>query len=229
MRYACGLFGGRFLHQVCAEVLTLSGPLSKKAPSDARSFCEYAVRMLQAAKPRKLNCGFEKKPILLFTDGCWEKVFAGIGAVIVDTASSAVQVLFFGTAPKQLLELWKAQIGEYIICQIEQYVRVLIRWQFQELLRGRHSVWWVDNDVARYCAMKGLSPSKAMRSLFREFYSIDASAPTYSRVERVPSSPNIPDGPSRQCCEEALSLLSLQSETPLKHPDELLKRFLAGL
>ena len=53
-----------------------------------RSFCEYAVRMLQAAKPRKLNCGFEKKP-MLFTDGCWEKVFAGIGAVIVDTASSA--------------------------------------------------------------------------------------------------------------------------------------------
>ena len=76
-----------------AEVLTLSGPLSKRAPSDVRSFCEYAIRMLRAAKPRKLNCGFEKKPILLFTDGCWEKGFAGIGAVIVDTA------IFFRPTP----------------------------------------------------------------------------------------------------------------------------------
>ena len=142
-------------------------------------------------------------------------------SVLVDTASSA-KFVCAGTVPEQLLELWKAQIGEL-------YVMVLIRWQFQELLRGRHSVWWVDNDVARYCAMKGLSPSKAMRSLFREFYSIDASAPTYSWVERVPSRSNISDGPSRHCCEEALSLLSLQSETPLKHPDELLKRLLAGL
>ena len=54
---------------------------------------------------------------------------------------------------EQLLELWKAQIGEYIIWQIELYVMVLIRWQFQELLRNRRSVWWVDNDAARYCAI----------------------------------------------------------------------------
>jgi hypothetical protein len=138
-RYACGFFSVKFLHQICAEVSTLSGPLSTRAPSDVRSFCEYAVRILQAAKPRKLNCGFEMKPLLLFSDGCWENGFAGIGAVIVDTASRASFVCV-GTAPKRLLELWKVQIGWYIICQSELYAMVLIRWQCQGLLWDRRSI-----------------------------------------------------------------------------------------
>ena len=228
MRYACGFFSGKFLHQVCAEVLTLSGPLSRKTSNDVRSFCEYAISVLQSAKPRRIDSGSEKRPVLVFTDGCWEKGFAGIGAVIVDTANRA-RFVCTGVVPERLIDLWKRQVGEYIICQIELYVMVLIRWQFRQLLCNRRSIWWIDNDAARYCAIKGLSPSHAMRGLIREFYSQDSSAPTYSWVERVPSSSNISDGPSRHQCREALDLLGLQHETPFDHPEELLNRLLAGL
>ena len=86
MRYACGVFSGKFLHQVCAEVMTLSGPQAKRSPADVRSFCQYAVSTLRAAKPRRLDCGSERKPVLIFTDGCWERGFAGIGAVLVDNS-----------------------------------------------------------------------------------------------------------------------------------------------
>lgn len=209
-RYACGVFGVKFLHQICAEVSTLSGPLFTRAPSDVRSFCEYAARILPAAKPRKLNCGFEMKPLLLFSDGCWESGFAGIRAVMVDTAGRASFVCV-GTAPKRLLELWKVQIGWYIICQSELYAMVLSRWQCQGILWDRRSICWANNDAVRYCTIRGLSPSKAMHSLVREFYLIDASAPTYNWGERVPSSSDISDGPPRR----ALSLLGLNSKTPL--------------
>lgn len=228
MRYACGFFSGKFLHQVCAEVLTLSGPLSKSMPADVRSFCEYAKGVLLSAKPRTLRSGFERKPVLIFTDGCWEKGFAGIGAVIVDVASGDRYVCV-GTVPDELISFWKTQIGEYIICQIELYVMVLVRWQFRKLLSSRRSIWWVDNDAARFCAIKGLSPSQAMRCLIREFYAVDAQEPTFSWIERVPSSSNVSDGPSRHQSQEALVLLGIQNETPFEHPQELLQNLTAGL
>ena len=60
----------------------------------------------QTAKPRKLDCYFEKQPILIFTDGCWGKGFAGIGAVIVDTADGK-KFVCMGVVPERLLDLWK--------------------------------------------------------------------------------------------------------------------------
>jgi hypothetical protein len=100
-------------------------------------------------------------------------------SVLVDTASSA-KFVCAGTVPEQLLELWKAQIGEL-------YVMVLIRWQFQELLRKTGVQSGGLTTMRRATRHKRPEPSKAMRSLVREFYSIDAAAPTYSWIERVPS------------------------------------------
>eukprot|EP00435_Cladocopium_sp_Y103_P068938 s291_g32.t1 len=77
MRHACGFFSGKFLHQVCADVLALSGTQAKKGPADISSFCQYAIAMLQQAAPKRIEVGFEKRPILIFTDGCWEDGFAG--------------------------------------------------------------------------------------------------------------------------------------------------------
>ena len=225
MRYACGFFSGKFLHQVCAEVMALSGPSGWRSPTDIRSFCEYAKTMLMAAKPRELQYGMEKKPVLIFTDGCWEKGFAGIGAVICDTADGTRHVCS-GEVPSVLIDKWKQMVGDFVICQIELYVMVLVRWQFRHLLCNRRSLWWVDNDSARYCAIKGLSPSLAMKCLIREFYSQDADWPTYSWIERVPSSSNPSDQPSRHQNSEVLHMLGLESVTEFSHPDELLKRLL---
>ena len=135
IRYACGFFSGKYLHQVCAEVVTLSGPSMQKSPQDVKSFCDYAKTMLLAAKPKELKSGVEKRPVLIFTDGCWEKGFAGIGAVILDTSKGS-RMVCSGVVPQALLEKWKQMVGEYVICQIELYVLVLVRWQFCELCGG---------------------------------------------------------------------------------------------
>eukprot|EP00435_Cladocopium_sp_Y103_P075354 s103_g56.t1 len=123
--------------------------------------------MLQAATPKRIEVGFVKEPILIFTDGCWENGFAGIGAVLVDV-STGVRLVCHGAVPDTLLDKWRNMVGDHLICQIELYVMVLVRWQFKNLLRNRRTIWWVDNDAARYCTIRGLSPSPSMRNLVRE-------------------------------------------------------------
>ena len=223
MRYACGFFSGKHLHQVCAEVLAISNSLSGGRPREVASFCDYAIQMLQSAEPRQVRAGLERKPILIFTDGCWEKDFAGIGAVVIDIASSR-RLVCKGTVPPALIQKWKSVVGEHLICQIELYVMVLLRWQFRDWLCNRRSIWWVDNDAARYCVIKGLSPSETMKNLVREFYAVDTTSPTFSWIERVPSFSNAADGPSRGQCQEVLDLLGLPSVTEFEHPNELLRR-----
>ena len=223
MRYACGFFSGKYLHQACAEAMALSSSSVPKGAGQVASFCEYAIRMLQTASPRRIDAAQEVRPVLIFTDGCWEAEHAGIGAVILDMATGEGLVCQ-GAVPATLLAKWKTLVGDHLICQIELYVMVLIRWQFQSLLKHRRSIWWVDNDAARFCSIKGLSPSPTMRDMIREFYAMDSLAPTYSWIERVPSKSNVSDGPSRGACREALDLLGIQQVTEFEHPAELLRR-----
>ena len=129
-----------------------------------------------------------------------------------------------GVVPDFLLDKWKMAVGDYLICQIELFVMVLLRWQFHSLFCHRRSIWWVDTDAARYCIIKGLSPSPLMRDLVREYYAVDSWAPSYSWIERVPSKSNVADGPSRDDCGEALSLLGVSQVTPLVPPEELVLR-----
>ena len=156
MRYACGFFSGKFLHQVCVEVLALSNSGARKGRSEVASFCNYAISMLKAATPRRIDVTADRDPILIFTDGCWEKGYAGIGAVIIDL-SSGKKLVCRGVVPGILLDRWKNMVGEHIICQIELYVMVLVRWLYKEWFRNRRTIWWVDNDAARFCIIKGLT------------------------------------------------------------------------
>ena len=144
-----------FLQQVSSEVLAISGVGGRKGPAEVASFCDYAVAMLQAAKPRCINVSFEKDPCINFLR--WllgKRNFAGIGAVVLDAATGQGFVCQ-GCVPDVLLDKWKVLVGDHLICQIELYVMVLIRWQFRSLLHNRRSIWWVDNDAARLLYNQG--------------------------------------------------------------------------
>ena len=92
LRYACGFFAGKHLHQVCAEIMSLGMGSGKGRLSQLADFCDYACNMLRKSKPRTISAFGEKRPILLFTDGCWENKHAGLGAVMVDTATGEKRV-----------------------------------------------------------------------------------------------------------------------------------------
>ena len=80
------------------------------------SFCDYACDMLTKCRPRTLSAFGERKPVLIFTDGCWEGGRAGIGAVVIDTASGAKQV-FVGEVPPQLISAWAQQVGDQLFAK----------------------------------------------------------------------------------------------------------------
>eukprot|EP00435_Cladocopium_sp_Y103_P010287 s5853_g2.t1 len=228
LRYACGFLAGRNLHQVCAEVMSFGNSSSQGRLKNLVDFCDYATECLNRAQPRVLTSGGEKRPLLVFTDGAWEGDRAGIGAVVVDTATG-LRWVWSGVVPDELIAKWRHCVGEQLICQIELYAMVALRWMQRSLFKDRRSIWWIDNEAARYSVIKGISPSPAMRSLVRLFYQLESTDPTFSWIERVPSFSNPADGPSRGDASETLSLLGLTSCLPYQHQPDLIGQILGQL
>lgn len=101
--------------------------------------------------------------LALRCDQCWfSRMVAGkeISLALEPSSwiymASSERLVCQGTVPAALLEKWKVLVGDPLICQIELYMMVLIRWQFKTLLCNRCSLWWVDNDAARFLYHKGL-------------------------------------------------------------------------
>eukprot|EP00435_Cladocopium_sp_Y103_P007154 s804_g2.t1 len=183
LRYACGFFAGRHLHQVCAEVLTFG---MAKTPYNRRSLGDFVIMQLQ----------------------CERRVWAG-------------------EVRQCLLDRWAHLVGDQLICQIELFAMVALRWILVEQLRDRRTIWWVDNDAARFSAIKGNSPSLVMKFLVRTFYHFEAEAPTYSWIERIPSASNPSDGPSRGKPEEVMQLLRVQKCKAFTCPPKLVAELMA--
>ena len=93
-----------------------------------------------------------------------------------------------------MVKAWQATAGEQIICQIEMYAALLVRFRYRDLLLNRPCIFFIDNEAARIALLKGASLSI---SLFRMTHAISVL------YERVPSFSNISDLPSRGRAEEA--------------------------
>ena len=109
---------------------------------------------------------------------------AGIGLAAHDCFSGAGWV-YEGFVPSDLLEHWKAEVGEQLICEIELFAILASMLELTSILQSRRIVWWVDNDAARSVLIKGASKSWAMHSLARIFTEIDREFPI--NVVGVPS------------------------------------------
>ena len=225
MRYACGFFAGRQLHQVCAETLSLCRRGTLKDAVRISAFCDYANSTLKACRPRILNTQFAKEPILIFTDGSWEDPYAGVGGVVFDTLNGW-RVIYSGELPASLRDKCRNEVGDHLISQIELFAVVAIRFHLSKFLHNRRSIWWIDNEAARFSLIKGLSASPTMRTLTRAFYSLETDLATFNWFERVPSISNIADAPSRNRPDEIYDLLNLQCHDSFPCPQQLLDHLL---
>ena len=224
LRYSRGFFAGRNLQQVCMEALQLGRSPSFQSRGRLAEFCHYALNCLEACKPRRLNADGEVKPILIFTDASWGSQVGGLGAVVVDTAGDQVTI-FSGQMVDDLKSRWLKEVGEHLICQLELYVMVNLRWSLRKSLHNRRTIWWVDNEAARISLIKGQSGSESMNQSVREYYHGDCDYPAFGWVERVPSFSNPADSPSR-FTELAKALFSSAEVHPFVHPDELIARLM---
>ena len=115
---------------------------------------------------------------------------------MIDTVSGRVAI-YCGQVADALKRHWLQEVGDHLICQLELYVMVSLRWSLRNLPHNRRAIWWVDNEAARFSLIKGQSGSESMSKLVRQYFHPDRDCPTYSWIERVPSFSNPADAPSR--------------------------------
>ena len=203
LNFANGYFAGRALKYACFKIFSLVQK-GEKPVSPLEDWCRDVITLLRSSEPRKIPLGLDTRSILSFTDGAWEKEVAGLGlgAVIIHETSGQSLVVQ-DTVHPNLLKLWKDLVGDHLICQIELFAVVLVRWELRTVLANRRVLLFVDNNSARGGLLKGRSSSPTMDDHLKAFYAAEVRSPAFWWVERVPSKSNPADEPSRGLGEEA--------------------------
>ena len=160
--------------------------------------------------------------MLIFTDAAWESGKASAGVVILDPVRAAFELV----VPSKWVDEWTRD-SEQIISQAELYAVLAARVYFRERIKNRRSLFFIDNEAARCSVIKAFSPSKTMQKLVRMFHEVDMLAPSAWWIERVPSTSNPADVPSRAELSAACETLHLcnwgtrqvQVELPFQRAD----------
>ena len=164
--------------------------------SQVAAVIDSTCTMLEKLKPRIVSCFEVTAPIVVYTDAAFERDVATWGAILFGRHSGLTAV-HWGTIDSALVSAWKALSGEQIISQAEAYAVLVLRYRYSDTFLNRPSLWFIDNEAARYSLIKGASPSLSMFLLIREMSLIDSVQPAGAWYERVASSSNIADLPSR--------------------------------
>eukprot|EP00435_Cladocopium_sp_Y103_P027136 s1919_g6.t1 len=202
LNFAVGYYTGKSLKHLVSAFMPFADKAHPARQSDLSDLCNYAKHMLRTLKQRGHSVHGSTNPVLIFTDGAWEAGVATAGAVLIDGSE---RLAFSITVPDSLKEHWLERAGEQIICQVELWALLVIRWTFREKLLNRRVLEWIDNESARMSAIKANSPSGTMRSLTRLLADIEVCWPAFSWIERVCSFSNPGDLPSRNKVAEAVA------------------------
>ena len=223
LNFAGGFYSGRGVRHLGSELLDLRRLSAAHDFVKLRDLAEKAREVLHGTPPRELRCDFVREPICAWTDGSWEDGHSGIGAVVYDCLKHEGRV-FAGAVPEAVLQRWIEEMGSpeepALICQIELYAVVLLRFMLRRTFCNRRVLIFVDNDAARFCLIRGLSRSSTMSSLVEAFDSLDGNDPMLYWIERVASFSNIADGPSRGASADAMILVGARvTESFCLHKD----------
>ena len=154
---------------------------------------------LRHASPRRLHFMVPEPPLIIFVDGACEIDFFGVGALIVDRRLGLCEA-FGAEVPRYLVDAVCASTGsQRIIAQLELLPVLLATWVWAASLAppGRRVIVFIDNDSARYALIRGYSPVAASRVLVEQTWQQLARAQAAPWFERVPSTGNPADAPSR--------------------------------
>jgi hypothetical protein len=147
-----------------------------------------------------VSIGDVREPILIFTDGVSESVenneIHSIGMFLFDILHQT-RIVMDGLVAKELIEAWHSFVGKQLIGQVELLPVVIAKLLYRDMFKGRRCVYFIDNDSARECLIRGYSSSVASFSLVSLFFLVESQAPSYNWFARVPSYSNPADLPSR--------------------------------
>lgn len=194
LNYAGGFVVGRSLKPAARYFAALpNGTTDERMIS---RICQDTSKLLQSMKPRILRYLEDSRPALLYTDGAFEGGKGTWGAVVI-IPSLGIRAVHWGVVPEAAARYWESIGLTQLICQIELFAALLVRYRYRTQLANIASLYFIDNEAARHCLIKGSSPSLSMYNITFAFSFIDTLHPSTAWFERVPSLSNIADMPSR--------------------------------
>ncbi|CAE7839764.1 unnamed protein product, partial [Symbiodinium necroappetens] len=225
LQYASGFYSGRALKHASHVLAKISSGLHF-GPKDLSDFCLHTVSLLRDESPRILSSSMITDVVHLWTDGAWESGIAGVGVAVHDCFAGTGWV-YEGRVPAKVLDKWKTEVGEQLICEIEMFAVLATMLELNTFLSTRRVIWWIDNDATRAVIIKGASRSWAMHELARLFSELDTQYPSMWWVCRVPSFSNPGDAPSRGHGSEAMTAVGASKVQKFSMLDELSERLCA--
>ena len=149
-----------------------------------------------AATPRWLKLRYVEKPVLIFTDAAADPGLVTVGGVLYDPEDGRFE--FFGAVlTEETIAPWIAEGKEQVICQAELLAVPLAFVTWEDVIRGREVISFIDNDPARDALVHGISGSASSSEMVRFTRLFCARNAMGAWYERVPSPSNIADDPSR--------------------------------
>ena len=193
-------FSGGFVlgHSLKPATQLLYRWMSPSRPPDSlkAELCDLIRVLIHDVKPKKVTVNDIETPVLIYTDGAFENEVGTWGALVIDPYTKACDV-FAGSVPSHLTRFWIENVGQQIICEVEMYAYICVRWHLRAALDGRLGICFIDNEACRMSLVKRNSSSTAMLLLTSIVSIVDANRPFGAWFERVPSFSNLADMPSR--------------------------------
>ena len=174
--------------------------------ADVRQVCDYLLAVARAAQPKRIHLHDSDLPWIIYTDGAYEDGKGTWGALVHDPLSGR-RLVFAGEVPTVLISYWTATVGEQLICEIELFAYICVRWHLRKELNNRYGIAFIDNESSRMTLIKRNSPSHAMFLMVSLLSLLDVVLPFSAWCERVPSASNPADLPSRGKSAELGKLL----------------------
>ena len=161
----------------------------------------FLRKLLRDGEPRPLpRLRNEVPPVVIYTDATG---LGGIGAVIFAPGSEPRG--FSALLSTDFVAHFMASTGNRIQ-PLEALVPVLAVLNFRALLKGRQITWYQDNTGAEAALSNGHSQCSFTNTLVGVFWELSRAARLQSWLERVDSSANIADIPSREYRKARLDL-----------------------
>ena len=218
-------FCGGFVlgHSLKPATHSLSKWMAGNNPTAAATneLCALIEFLVQAARPRVVSLQKDMRPIVVYTDGAFEDKLGSWGALVLDPLTGE-RLVFHGAVPQVLLDHWLETVGDQVICEVEMYAYLCVRWFFRRQWMARCGLCFIDNEACRLSLIKRSSPSVAMFLLICSVSIIDTQTPFAAWMERVPSPANPADLPSRQRPKELCSLIGAIDSGSIDLPASIL-------
>lgn len=202
---AFGRCGGDALRAL-GDVIQMGGRTVLVKGQLARSLYNLR-RHLVGARPREVRVAHPAPP-LLFVDGAFETDSAGnpqgsIGGVLLDPLDAAFEFFRMTLAAEQVAFLL-GELGKTAIFQLEILPVLASRILWERRLRDRALLCFCDNDAAKAALIGGYSPQPIAVQILARIADRDVRDGALSWYERVPTTSNPADAPSRMAVPEPL-------------------------